>query len=55
MAYAVQIIGACDEPGCTKPGTYEVRNNRNAPMRRCCQRHAEAAVARLSAAEDANP
>lgn len=53
MAYAVPTYVECSEGGCTLRSTYEVRNQRNEVVRRCCRRHAEALVRKLSAAEDA--
>lgn len=54
MAYAVALETACTETGCKRPATHEVRNQWNETVRRCCRRHADALVRRLSADEDAH-
>lgn len=51
VAYAVALAVTCTETGCSKPATHEVRNGRNETVRKCCRRHAEDLVARLSADE----
>lgn len=47
-AYAVALDQQCSDHACAKRATHEVRNGRNEPIRRCCQRHAAALVARLN-------
>jgi hypothetical protein len=49
MAYAVHLDTECTEAGCHRRATYEVRDAWNATIRKCCQRHAEQLVAKLSA------
>ncbi len=53
MAYANPIAAECTEEGCTRPQEYIVKNRRNEEIRRCCRRHADRLVRRLSAEENA--
>lgn len=39
-AYAKRILDECQTFGCHRDGEFEVRNGRNAPMGRHCERHA---------------
>jgi hypothetical protein len=51
MAYMVDVIRKC--PGCGRPASWEVFNNRNASQGKFCYRCGKKKVAELNAAETA--
>lgn len=54
MAYLVDLTHTCDQPGCGKPATVELRNRANAPLGRYCRRDGNRQLIRAKADEAAS-